>query len=88
MTACPAHAAARPAATVTGAQYGRHLVSATVDAPAATVAVVAQTFYHLWRPYVDGQPAELLRANQSFQAVALGAEGLARRERPERRALT
>ena len=34
-----------------------------------SVVVISQADYHLWRAYVDGQPARLWHANFAFQAV-------------------
>ena len=35
--------------------------------------VAAQTYYHPWHAYVDGQPVRLWRANYAFQAVVIPA---------------
>lgn len=43
------------------------------ESPAATLLVVAQSYYHRWQALVDGQPAPLLRANHAFQAVEVPA---------------
>ena len=37
------------------------------------LVVVAQSFYHNWRAYVDGQPTTLLQANHAFQALEIPA---------------
>jgi hypothetical protein len=57
------------AATHFAAQH----LEATVTATAPALVVIAQTFYHPWHAYVDGQRVELLRANVGFQAVAVPA---------------
>jgi uncharacterized membrane protein YfhO len=44
-------------------------VQLEVEAPEEALVVIAQTFYHDWRAYVDNRPVPLLRANQSFQAL-------------------
>jgi hypothetical protein len=47
-----------------------HLV---VEAAAPALVVIAQSFYHNWRAYVDGKPVPLWRANHAFQAVEVPA---------------
>src|SRR5581483_9565065 len=42
-------------------------------ASASALIVVAQSFYHRWRAFVDGQPSTLWRANYAFQAVEVPA---------------
>lgn len=37
--------------------------------------VIAQSYYHNWRAYVDGRPVQLLRANYAFQACQVPAGG-------------
>jgi hypothetical protein len=44
-----------------------------VEAPEPSIVVVAQTYYHWWRAYVDERPASLLPANYAFQAVPIPA---------------
>jgi hypothetical protein len=44
-------------------------VTFTVGTPQATMAVMAQTFYHAWKAYVDGKPTPIYRANHAFQAI-------------------
>ncbi len=50
-------------------KFGNQTVNFEVQANEPSLAVVAQTYYHNWRAYVDGQPTPLLRANHAFQAV-------------------
>jgi hypothetical protein len=38
-----------------------------------SVVVISQADYHLWRAFVDGQPARLWHANHAFQAVEVSA---------------
>jgi uncharacterized membrane protein YfhO len=38
-----------------------------------TLVVLAQSYYHPWQATVNGQPANLLRANHAFQAVPVPA---------------
>jgi uncharacterized membrane protein YfhO len=58
---------------VSAERYAAAEISATVEASAPSVVVAAQTFYHPWHAYLDGQRVELLRANEAFQAVAVPA---------------
>jgi len=48
-----------------------HKVSVDVSASGPSLVVIAQAYYPRWKAFVDGQPAELLRANHAFQAVAV-----------------
>jgi len=61
------------AAKILNPKFGTHTVDAEVQAAEPSLVVVAQTYYHNWRAYVDGQPALLLRANVAFQAVQVPA---------------
>ena len=40
-----------------------------MDADAPAMVVVAQSYYHPWRAYVDGHATPLWRANYAFQAL-------------------
>ncbi|MDB6112475.1 MAG: hypothetical protein JWR69_4225 [Pedosphaera sp.] len=44
-----------------------------VDAEAAAMVTVAQSFYHTWHAYVDGRTVPLWRANHAFQALEVPA---------------
>ena len=46
-------------------------IDAIADKP--SLVVVAQSFYHWWKPTVDGRPVTLWRANHAFQAVEVPA---------------
>jgi hypothetical protein len=48
-------------------------VSMRVDAPRAGYVVFSDTFYPGWEATVNGRPAPVLRANQSFKAVHVEA---------------
>jgi hypothetical protein len=48
-------------------------LSAETESSAAALLVVAQSFYHPWRAYVDDKPARLWRANHAFQALEVPA---------------
>jgi hypothetical protein len=56
-------------ARVLNSQFKTQRVDIDVEAAEPSLVVVAQTYYHDWRVYVDDQPAPLLRANHAFQAV-------------------
>lgn len=58
---------------ISAAQFAAHRITAHVDATAPGLVVIAQSFYAPWRAYLDGRPAELLRANYAFQAVPVPA---------------
>jgi hypothetical protein len=63
-----------PSATTTPAQITRYtpeevVVEAGGDAPG--YLLLTDTFYPGWRVSVDGQPAEILRADEMFRAVRL-----------------
>ncbi|MEA3339483.1 MAG: YfhO family protein [Chloroflexota bacterium] len=49
----------------------RVTIRAALDAPG--YLVLADTYYPGWRAMVDGDPADILRANYSFRAVWLEA---------------
>ncbi len=57
------------AAEILNSKFGNHSVDFEVKATETSLAVVAQTYYHNWRAYIDGKPTELLRANHAFQAI-------------------
>jgi len=60
-------------ARLTGWRFGAERVDFEVEAEAAALVVVAQTYFHRWRAYVDDLPVPLLRANYAFQALAVPA---------------
>ena len=60
-------------ARVLNSKFETWSVDAEVEAAGPSLVVVAQTYYHNWRAYVDGQPAHLLRANYAFQAFQVPA---------------
>jgi hypothetical protein len=55
-------------ARVLSSQFKAQRADIEVEAAEPSLVVVAQTYYHIWRVYVDDQPAHLLRANYAFQA--------------------
>ena len=56
-----------------GWRFATQRVDLEVEAETASLVVVAQTWYHRWRAYVDDAPVPLLRANYAFQAVEVPA---------------
>jgi hypothetical protein len=60
-------------ARILGTRFSAQRVEAEVEAEAPSMVVVAQSFYHPWRAYVDDQPVKLLRANHAFQAMEVPA---------------
>ncbi|NBR84968.1 MAG: hypothetical protein EB141_00010 [Verrucomicrobia bacterium] len=58
-------------ARVTTRRFAAHEILAEVETDAPTLVTVAQSFYHPWRAFVDGQPVKLWRANYAFQALAV-----------------
>jgi hypothetical protein len=60
-------------ARVVSQRFTPERVDLEVEAAAPSLVVLAQTWYHPWRAYVDGAPARLLRANYAFQAVEVPA---------------
>jgi hypothetical protein len=54
-------------------RFSDHRGEIVVEAAAAALAVVSQSYYHPWKVRVDGQPARLWRANHAFQAVEVPA---------------
>ena len=60
-------------ARVTTRRFAAHEILAEVETDAPTLVTVAQSFYHPWRAFVDGQPVKLWRANYAFQALEVPA---------------
>ncbi|MGD8792531.1 MAG: YfhO family protein [Anaerolineae bacterium] len=65
-------------------RYEPDRIEIEVEAPAGGYLVLSDPFYPGWQVEVDGQPAELLRANYAFRAVAVpaGAQRVAMRFNP------
>ncbi len=59
--------------SVTHKRFTAHEILADVETDAPTLVTIAQSFYHPWRAFVDGQPVKLWRANYAFQALAVPA---------------
>ncbi len=55
-------------ARVLSSKFETQRADIEVEAAEPSLVVVAQTYYHDWRVYVDGEPVHLLRGNYAFQA--------------------
>ncbi|MBI4658128.1 MAG: YfhO family protein [Verrucomicrobia bacterium] len=55
------------------AHFENHRIDLEAEAEAPALLAVAQTFYHPWKAYVDGNPVRLWRANHAFQALEVPA---------------
>jgi hypothetical protein len=56
---------------ISSEKFSAQEIDADVDASANTILVAAQSYYHPWHAYVDGQPTPLWRANYAFQALEI-----------------
>ena len=56
---------------ISPARWSAQRIEAGVEAGEPALLVIAQTYYHPWRAYVDGQPVRLWRANYTFQAFEI-----------------
>jgi hypothetical protein len=54
-------------------EYRFNEIKISVDLPANAVMVLSEVFYPKWHATIDGQPADMLRANTILRAVALPA---------------
>jgi hypothetical protein len=63
----------RGPAKITESRYSANRITFTVEAPAPSLVVVAQSFYPNWRARVDGQSVPVWRANYAFQAIQVPA---------------
>jgi hypothetical protein len=53
--------------------WSAHEIAFESSATAPAFVVIAQTYYHPWKAYVDDKPVPLLRANHAFQALEVPA---------------
>jgi hypothetical protein len=58
---------------ILSSQFSSQKIELQIQATEPAMVVVAQTFYHCWQAYLDGQPVQILRANYAFEAVAIPA---------------
>ena len=66
-------ATGQPEATVKSLVWTDRSLSFQTEAAGAAVAVIAQSYYPVWKAYVDDKPVNLWRANYAFQAVQVPA---------------
>jgi hypothetical protein len=59
------------AVEISAERFSAGEIDTDVEASAPTVLVAAQSYYHPWHAYVDGENVPLFRANYAFQAVAI-----------------
>jgi hypothetical protein len=60
-------------ARVVEARWQNARATMEVETGASTILVVAQSFHHNWRAYVDGKETPIHRANYAFQAIEVPA---------------
>ncbi|HXE41508.1 MAG TPA: YfhO family protein, partial [Candidatus Baltobacteraceae bacterium] len=60
-------------ARILNSNFKTQSVDIEAEADEPSLVVVAQTYYHNWRAFVDGNPTPLLQANHAFQAVQIPA---------------
>jgi hypothetical protein len=58
-------------ARIISRQYSTRRILLEIETDQPCLAVIAQSFYHRWRAYVDGQPTPIWRANYAFQAFEI-----------------
>lgn len=61
------------AARILSGKFSAHKIMLEVEAAEPAMVVLAQSFYHPWRAYVDGAKTEIWHANHAFQALAVPA---------------
>ena len=63
----------RSTARIISSNWRPHRITLVTEAAEPALVVIAQSFYHNWRAYVDDRPTPLLRANYAFQALEVPA---------------
>jgi hypothetical protein len=56
-------------AKIIASEFTAHSARLEVEADAAALVVIAQSFYHPWQAALDGQPVRIWQANHAFQAL-------------------
>ena len=59
----------RAACVIRSTRFTSGTVEAEIDLAGDGMLVLSQSYYHLWRAFVDGRPVPLRRANLGFQAL-------------------
>jgi hypothetical protein len=67
------HATAQPNVKIISVQFSAQRLEIETESAADAIVSIAQTYYHPWHAYVDGQRVKLWRANEAFQAVEVPA---------------
>lgn len=60
-------------ATIVNERVTAHRIECEIGAESPALIVIAQTYYHPWKAYVDGCATRVWRANHAFQAVEVPA---------------
>src|SRR5262249_34907960 len=60
-------------AQIVASHVDRQRLAFEIKAAAPALLVLAQTYFHPWRAYVNGQPTKIWRANHAFQAIEVPA---------------
>jgi hypothetical protein len=56
-------------AQIVASHVARQRLTFEIAAPESALLVLAQTYFHPWRAYVNDKPVKIWRANHAFQAV-------------------
>jgi len=63
----------RSTGSIAPRKFSMQRIELKIDAAQVGLVVIAQSFYHPWRAYVDGKATPIWRANHAFQAVEIPA---------------
>ncbi len=58
-------------AKVVSRRFTAHRIELATEAMEPSLLVLSQAYYHPWKVYVNGAPAQIWRANHGFQAVEI-----------------
>jgi uncharacterized membrane protein YfhO len=56
-------------AQIISSHFTPQRIALEITAPESALLVLAQTYYHPWRAYVNDKPVTIWRANHAFQAL-------------------